>query len=175
MASRGLLPTRLKTMTTIKAPFTPAQVQTLNERQCRVDGGLPMHPMTCPNRNDGVFFDEARCEFDTSGATHSTVGGDRGVLIATQAGWVCPHCGYTQDWAHSLMAMKPLPMAESVRLFPALRAIYQNLRPEILAPLITEYRKMARQGLPGADVMWFCLEHRRVALASSETAEEVTG
>ena len=134
-----------------------------------------MHPMTCPNRNDGVVFDEAKCEFDTSGATHSTAGGDRGILIATQAGWVCPHCEYTQDWAHSL-ATKPMPMADLFTLFPALRAMYQNISPETLVPLIAEYRKMASAGLPGADVMWFCLEHRRMALAAAtQTDEEVTG
>ena len=27
-------------------------------------------------------------------------------LIATENGWLCPVCGYTQNWAHSFMDNK---------------------------------------------------------------------
>lgn len=73
----------------IQAPFIPDQVQILNERQCHVDTMLPMfHPFTCPQRSDDV---------------HDESGGDRGLLIATERGWICPFCGYSQNWAHAAM------------------------------------------------------------------------
>jgi len=59
----------------IRAPFTPEQVTRLN----RFQGAGVMHPFTC-------------------GA------GDGQSLVATEAGWVCPVCDYTQDWAHAFMA-----------------------------------------------------------------------
>jgi len=67
----------------IRAPWTPAQVATLNEFQRR--GGV--HPFTC--------------------------GGDHApgspVLVAREDGWHCPQpygepCDYRQDWAHAFMA-----------------------------------------------------------------------
>ena len=60
---------------TIHAPFTPEQVAALNEYQ---EGGY-MHPFTCGTD---------KC---------------RETLVATEAGWVCPACDYTQNWAHSFM------------------------------------------------------------------------
>ena len=72
----------------IQAPFTAAQVRGLNEYQTGTDFGHKMPPFTCGNRGDGQ---------------HGEEGGDKGVLIATEEGWVCPCCGYTQDWAHSFM------------------------------------------------------------------------
>jgi hypothetical protein len=60
----------------VSAPWTPGQVDSLNGYQV---SGL-MHPYTCPGR---------------------LVGHREGsVLTATVAGWVCPDCGYRQDWAH---------------------------------------------------------------------------
>lgn len=73
----------------IEAPFTATQVRGLNEYQTRTAFGRDMHPFTCANRGDGH---------------HGEEGGDTGVLIATYEGWVCPHCDYTQDWAHGFMA-----------------------------------------------------------------------
>jgi hypothetical protein len=58
------------------APFTPAEVATLNEYQ---QSGV-WHPFTCGN---------ALCGRE---------------LIATEAEWVCPGCSYTQDWAYTWMA-----------------------------------------------------------------------
>jgi endogenous inhibitor of DNA gyrase (YacG/DUF329 family) len=49
-------------------------------------------------------------EYQQSGRFHPFTCGQRcpdgkseGVLTATVHGWVCPHCGYTQDWAHDFM------------------------------------------------------------------------
>lgn len=66
----------------IKAPFTSEQVKRLNAFQ---KSGL-FHPFTCgnPERTD---------------ENHP----DRGILVATRGGWVCPNCYYTQDWAHAFM------------------------------------------------------------------------
>ena len=96
----------------ISAPFSPDQVQVLNERQCHVDGGVAIHPFTCPNRNEGVTYDRIRSVADDALATHGLEGGDRGLLIATPGGWVCPHCTYTQSWAYASMAIRPTPVAE---------------------------------------------------------------
>lgn len=64
--------------TAIKAPWTPEQVKQLNRYQA---SGM-VHPFTCPN--------------------HPTAN----VLVATKAGWTCPTCNYTQDWASALMASR---------------------------------------------------------------------
>lgn len=68
----------------IHAPFSPAEVVALNAYQ--VAGR--MHPFTCANRSDSPHRETT----------------DRGVLVATEAGWICPDCDYTQDWAHAFMA-----------------------------------------------------------------------
>ena len=58
---------------TVIAPFSPRQVNTLNEYQF-FDR---THPFTC----------------------------DKGhVLQATEEGWVCGQCEYTQNWAHEHIA-----------------------------------------------------------------------
>jgi len=49
-----------------------------------------MHPFTCGNRDD-----------------HPEIAGDKGVLVPTTRGWICPICDYTQDWAHDFMMRKP--------------------------------------------------------------------
>ena len=73
----------------IEAPFTQEAVQALNEYQTDTANARPMHPFTCGNRGDG---------------NHGSEGGDKGTLIATIDGWVCPHCDYVQNWAHGFMA-----------------------------------------------------------------------
>lgn len=68
------------------APWTEEQVEALNEYQ----RDAPMTPFTCPNRGySHRFHDDLR---------------DIGVLVATEAGWTCRDCAYTQDWAHPWMA-----------------------------------------------------------------------
>lgn len=160
----------------IQAPFTSAHVQALNERQCHVDGSMPIHPFTCPNRGDGITYDAAGAA-DYSTATHGTEGGDRGILIATELGWVCPHCGYQQDWAHAAMAEPPVPVGEIFKDFPTIAQIYGQVRPEALDRLIADYRALATRGKPGAEIMWFCLERRRMALtmAATEPVGEAQG
>lgn len=64
------------------APWTKSQVDTLNAYQ----RNKYFHPYTCSNRGD---------------SEHKFANGDYGVLVATENGWVCPDCGYTQDWAHA--------------------------------------------------------------------------
>ena len=61
----------------MKAPFTPQQVEALNKYQ---NCGI-WHPFTCGN-----------C---------------RNVLTATEKGWICSQCDYTQDWAHDFMLTCP--------------------------------------------------------------------
>lgn len=29
-------------------------------------------------------------------------------LVATVNGWICPHCDYTQKWAHDFMLLEPV-------------------------------------------------------------------
>lgn len=60
----------------IKAPFTPDQVLRLNQFQHNGN----FHPFTCGGCNNPD------------------------VLVATESGWICRHCDYTQDWAHEGMA-----------------------------------------------------------------------
>lgn len=67
-------------MPEIRAPFTDDQVETLNRFQV---GGW-FHPFTCGRR-----------------AEHPD---NEGVLVASNDGWHCPVCDYTQDWAHWFMA-----------------------------------------------------------------------
>lgn len=72
-----------------EAPFTPEQVESLNGFQkCGC-----VHPFTC--------------------------GGDkcRSDLVATEEGWVCPNCDYTQNWAHEFMADGSWRQWETVRIF----------------------------------------------------------
>ena len=80
---------------TVRAPFTPEQVEALNRFQ---KYGM-FHSFTCGKDR----MDEAHTAYQEE---H---GGDYGELVATEAGWVCPvpGCGYTQGWAHAFM-LKPL-------------------------------------------------------------------
>ena len=68
----------------VRAPFTDEQVENLNGYQ----NGGPIHPFTCGsgNRTDDKHLD------------------GEGILVATNKGWHCPYCMYTQDWAHTFMA-----------------------------------------------------------------------
>ena len=55
--------------------------------------------------------------------------------------------------------------------------IYGVVRPEALDQMIAQYRGLSAQGKPGAEVMWFCLERRRMALVgdSRHQVAEVLG
>lgn len=63
--------------------FTPDEVKSLNGYQ----EARYFHPFTCGsgNRTDEHHLDR------------------EGVLVATEDGWKCPYCDYTQDWAHEWM------------------------------------------------------------------------
>jgi hypothetical protein len=65
-------------MAIIKAPFTEEQVKNLEHWQ---KSGF-VHPFTCAKQG----------------------GGKHALLIPSKDGWLCPTCGYTQDWAHGYMA-----------------------------------------------------------------------
>ena len=47
---------------------------------------MQMHPFTCPHRHN-----------------HPELAGDKGILVPTTRGWICPFCSYTQTWAHDFM------------------------------------------------------------------------
>jgi hypothetical protein len=66
------------TIAQVYAPWTEEQVRALNTYQ-RDDR---FHPYTCPTR---------RCRAQKN----------EGRLRATESGWVCGLCGYTQAWAHA--------------------------------------------------------------------------
>ena len=151
----------------ISAPFSPDQVQVLNKRQCHVDGGVAIHPFTCPNRNEGVTYDRIRSVADDTLATHGLEGGDRGLLIATPGGWVCPHCTYTQSWAYASMAIRPTPVAELFRNHPTLVKIFGRPRLDHLEEILAEYKRLAASGRIGADTMVACLDERRRELLTS--------
>lgn len=63
-------------MSKIYAPFSDEQVKNLNDYQKL---GI-VHPFTCGKDHDG-----------------------NRVLVATNNGWVCPTCDYSQNWAHEFM------------------------------------------------------------------------
>lgn len=67
----------------VTAPWSDEEIDALNHYQ-----------------RSGLFHEFACVE------THK--GLDR-TLVATRAGWICLHCGYTQDWAHRFMLDKPKP------------------------------------------------------------------
>jgi hypothetical protein len=64
-------------MSLIYAPWDKEQAAALN----RYQNSVRFHPYTCGNRGDGAHSADA-------------------VLVATEHGWICPHCSYTQVWAH---------------------------------------------------------------------------
>jgi hypothetical protein len=60
----------------VRAPWTDEQVAILNAHQARDD----VHPYTCENWHGEPV--------------------ERRNLVATNDGWICRHCTYTQKWAH---------------------------------------------------------------------------
>jgi len=82
-------------MDQIFAPFTPEQVEALNEFQ---KSGI-MHPFTC---GPSKILHEPQIRHPEC---EKSKGGE-GILIATKDGWVCPCGNFTQNWAHAFMADK---------------------------------------------------------------------
>lgn len=73
----------------VHAPWSDEQVAALDRWQ----RSECVHPFTCGDR-DGHPWNEDYFDY--------------GPLIPTNAGWVCEHCDYTQDWAHAMM-FYPVP------------------------------------------------------------------
>lgn len=67
-------------MKKIVAPWTEEQVEGLQRWQER------FHPYTCPR--------------------HSKDGHATEDLVPSEAGWLCPSCDYTQDWAHAMSVLE---------------------------------------------------------------------
>lgn len=65
----------------LKALWTDEQVENLNKYQ---KAGA-FHPFTCGNNGMPGYH------------------AGQSDLVATKAGWICPLCDYTQDWAHEFM------------------------------------------------------------------------
>ena len=73
--------------------WSQEQVDALNKmQQSRVT-----HPYTCPNRVS---------------PEHKPGRRDLGLLVATTEGWVCPECGYRQEWAHNSSLTLAMQMQE---------------------------------------------------------------
>jgi hypothetical protein len=69
----------------LRAPWTPEQVAILNRWQECGD----VHPYTCGSG------------YRTNKSIHPD---GEGKLVATESGWICPNCDYTQGWAHLMTA-----------------------------------------------------------------------
>lgn len=125
--------------------FTPEQVQILNENQVHV-GDLLIHPFTCINRGD---------------ARHAPVNSITDVLIATTAGWVCPFCDYTQNWAHAAMLERPAAARVPSVMANLLRSTAAN---NIDAALLA-YLRLEQLKLTGAAEMVNALMKRKKLLS----------
>ena len=77
----------------VTAPFSLDKVTSLNQYQ----RSGAFHPFTCGRCRD---------ELGTGAWPSDPYQGprDERLLVATVAGWICPTCNYTQDWAHLFMA-----------------------------------------------------------------------
>lgn len=158
----------------VSAPFTAEQVQILNERQCHVEGPFAamFHPFTCRHRSE-IEHDEA--------------GGDHGLLIATPAGWTCPYCADTQDYAYPAMVApaKEFPfMAEAaqterltedevqqlVRRIDKCVAEFLQVRRRAVLPgnVAPEERQRAKTIRDALGTMLQCLHQRRLAAMGVE-------
>jgi hypothetical protein len=136
------------------APWTEARVLALNLQQTATHQGAPAHPYTCPARGDGK---------------HGTEGGDLGVLIATQAGWVCPHCSHTQNWVHEARSvLQPIAMIGPAGIESIGPTLEQ--RRATLATLIDAYEALEATGAKGSDVMLRCLRTQLDVLVRPQPA-----
>lgn len=104
--------------TVIRAPWTPDQVEALNRYQHLGH----YHAYTCGG--------------DRSDAAHVTYqaehGGDHGQLVATADGWICPVCGYRQDWAHAFSFEElpdPAAILRQAAIAPAGKVVQFPKRP----------------------------------------------
>lgn len=130
----------------LEAPFSAEAVQTLNEYQTATGAASTMHPFTCANRGDGH---------------HGVEGGDLGVLIATEQGWVCPSCDYIQSWTHAFMANQSGPVLSN-----PFDTRTDEQKASALIDLVRERQqaymllKDQKPQAPGVDVMVGCMSYR---------------
>lgn len=148
-------------------------MQRLNEIQADVLSDYPkFHPFTCGNRGDH---------------SHAPVNSVTDVLVATSAGWICPYCGATQDWAYLAMA-EPHPRAAEFqasidalinrngilaneamlsRVEGAIDA-YRALSASLKLSLNQSADNAAMRAWEATEVMLECLNRRRVVLEGVE-------
>jgi hypothetical protein len=120
----------------ISAPFTADQVEALNRWQ-----NGPVHPFTCGNDHEGNRD-----------------------LVATETGWICPNCNYTQKWAHEFMLQDPKAPFENVKTtkdlprriqmehwVPAEKAIHEALQVVEKMPADT---RLTMAGLKLTEAQW---------------------
>lgn len=92
-----------------KTPFTKEQVDSLNKHQ--QDGRF--HPYTCKNQGDDahIKYEFEKTHKDENYEDYIEKEKQKGFpypemlftstsLIATENGWICPVCDYTQNWSH---------------------------------------------------------------------------
>ena len=72
----------------IKAPFSPEQIQAINELQLGLTIADNFPPLVCPKR-------EKR--------PHGNIGGRNGLLLATSSGMHCVFCGHVSSWVYDGM------------------------------------------------------------------------
>lgn len=110
-------------MDKITAPFTKEQCEILNKYQ---NHGM-FHAFTCVNDGDRKHvlfefnkhfpgnksntqivkaFNRYMREEKANGINFPAASFNQTNLVATEDGWICPVCTYTQKWAHNFMADK---------------------------------------------------------------------
>jgi hypothetical protein len=111
-------------MAQITSPFSQQQVDALNYYQ---EG--PHHPFTCPEDGDEkhITFEFQKEHPGEDYHWYIEKQKDIGVifpeqqfnqtaLVATTEGWLCPCCGYKQNWAHDFMADKEAILEQETQL-----------------------------------------------------------
>lgn len=142
----------------IYAPFTPEQVRHLNNTQAGTFLAPILHPFTCNHRGD---------------ARHAPVNSVTDVLIATPAGWICPYCGATQDWAYRVMA-EAVPDKMAVAMANALGDTLTAVSLERIDAAMTAYRDLQDATALNSNVsdaisgMLACLQHSRERLGQTD-------
>jgi len=99
----------------ITKPFSREEVDNLNSFQ---SSGM-FHPYTCQNdgdrehilyefksRHEDSDYEEFIKNEKMKGVDFPEVAFTETKLIATEGGWICPVCDYTQNWAHPFSASK---------------------------------------------------------------------
>lgn len=143
-------------------PGSPEFIQALNEHQCQVGETLPGHPYTCG------WLDAPE---------HELIGGDLGVLVATESGWLCPFCGYEQDYDFFEERVTSQPPLAAARPSVWTDEICEILRRRVASAIADYEDYLARATADGLDdvrrpfaqatipIMLECLRRRQAALS----------